>query len=92
MTNPDTPLTLDALIALADEAYPEGLVLESHRKRRNVGDTLAYSIASNLEGTFEPDLSAAEQLDSAVKALDGLMDDLQAVRAHLASKRRYLAE
>lgn len=78
--------TLEQLISLADEAYPEGLVLASYRNRWRAGDTLAYSIASNIEGTFEADLDRPDQLRNAIAVLESLQFDLMTVRDHLLNE------
>src|SRR5262245_1997114 len=88
-------MTLDELVALADAAYPEGLIRrhwDSAAQRpaaQSDGDTLALFIASELHGTFNIALDDGAQLDVAARALGLAASELRAVaRALLAEADR----
>ncbi len=71
-------MTLDEIIQMADEAYPDGLVARAH-KGEDVGDTLALFIVRELADTYDPDASDAEQAAAASGAMETAIDELQAV-------------
>ena len=71
-------MTLDEIIQMADEAYPDGLVARAH-KGEDVGDTLALFIVRELTDIYDPDASDAEQAAAASGALGTAIDELQAV-------------
>ncbi len=71
-------MTLDEIIQMADEAYPDGLVARAH-KGEDVGDTLAMFIVRELTDIYDPDASDAEQAAAASGALGTAIDELQAV-------------
>ncbi len=71
-------MTLDEIIQMADEAYPDGLVARAH-KGEDVGDTLALFIVRELTDIYDPDASDAEQAAAARGALETAINELQAV-------------
>ncbi len=71
-------MTLDEIIQMADEAYPDGLVARAH-KGEDIGDTLALFIVRELTDIYDPDASDAEQAAAASGALGTAIDELQAV-------------
>ncbi len=71
-------MTLDKVIQMADEAYPDGLVARTH-KGEDVGDTLALFIVRELADIYDPDASDAEQAAAARGAMGTAIDQLQAV-------------
>ncbi len=77
-------MTLDEIIQMADEAYPDGLVARAH-KGEDAGDTLALFIVRELADTYDPDASDAEQATAASGALGTAIDELQAVCSALAN-------
>ncbi len=71
-------MTLDEIIQVADEAYPDGLVARAH-KGEDAGDTLALFIVRELGDIYDPDASDAEQAAAASGALETAVNELQAV-------------
>lgn len=72
-------MTLPELMQLASDAYPEDSVMRTYLAGRNQGDTLAYCIASNIQGTFEPQASDREQLGTALAVLRSVNEELVCV-------------
>lgn len=78
-------MKLKELIAIADEAYPDGLVaLYTNDKTGKFedgphGDGLARFIACELCETFEPKASKKDQLNEAVRVLERAQSELQEV-------------
>jgi hypothetical protein len=79
-------MTFRALMGLVKEDYPdsdpfdkcvegESLTSEAHL----CGDTLVYTIASNLLANFDAEQAEGEQLGTAIDALTLLIEDLQGV-------------
>ena len=74
-------MTLNDLIKIVDEVYPDGMVGLYHKNPgRNHGDTLAKFLAAELKETFSPDRSDAEQLSTAESKVYTAVNDLQNVR------------
>ena len=71
-------MTLDEIIQMADEAYPDGLVARAH-KGEDVGDTLALFIVREFADIYDPDASDAEQAAAASGAVETAIDELQTV-------------
>lgn len=80
-------MTLNDMINRAANGYPDGYVLVywDPKKQRvkqnpvNGGDTLAKFIAAELKDTFDPDAPEANQVETAVAALQRAVDELQGV-------------
>jgi hypothetical protein len=79
-------MTFQSLMGLVKNYYPDpepfdrclregGLQGEAHL----CGDTLVYTIASNLLANFDPEQTEGEQLESAIAVLTLLAEDLQDV-------------
>jgi len=84
-------MTLNQLICCAAAVYPDAFVLEywnmqkQHPRRNRLGgDTLAEFIAVELADTYDEEADDAEQIASAVRAMQSAADDLSAV-AHALS-------
>ncbi len=71
-------MTLDEIIQMADEAYPDGLVARAH-KGEDVGDTLALFIVRELTDIYDPDASDAEQAAAASGAMETAINELRGV-------------
>ncbi len=71
-------MTLDEIIQMADEAYPDGLVARTH-KGEDAGDTLALFIVREFADIYDPDASDAEQVVAASGAMETAINELQAV-------------
>lgn len=85
-------MTLNQLVCSAASVYPEAYVLNywhmatsEPRHNREGGDTLAQFIAQEIHDTYDADATDAEQVASAVKAMQTAADDLQKV-AHALSE------
>ena len=74
-------LTLEELIKIADEAYPDGgLVMEYSKDPDGAfGDDLARFIAMELESTFDPEADRQRQLDTAAHTLERAIYELDDV-------------
>jgi len=71
---------LERIISAADQGYGDGLVLQSYKNpRRFCGDTLAKFVAIELKETFDSDLSPAEQVAEAVRAMSVARTDIENV-------------
>ena len=87
-------MTLNELINIASAAYPDGLIAveywdfkrECPRRNPKGGDTLALFIALELKDTYDPDASAVEQLETALRAIARARGDLEAVSAALTAE------
>ena len=77
-------MTLDEIIQMADEAYPDGLVARAH-KGEDVGDTLALFIVRELTDIYDPDASDAEQAAATCSALETAINELQAICSALSN-------
>ena len=84
-------MTLNQLICSAASVYPEAFVLEywsmaesEPQENRIGGDTLAQFIAQEIHDTYDVNASEAQQIASAVKAMQTAADDLQKVADALA--------
>lgn len=75
-------MTLEKLIAIADEAYPDGLV-GAAAEDMEVGDTLAEFIVRELRDSFDPKLTSADQLAEAVRVMNTATQELESVEAAL---------
>lgn len=75
-------MTLEKLIAVADGAYPEGLVARAH-KGEDTGDTLALFVARELADIHDSDASDAEQTAIAANAMRKAAEELLGVCAAL---------
>ena len=84
-------MTLKKIIAIADKAYPDGLVKRAARGE-GVGDTLAEFIAVELTETFDAGDSDAGQLDTACAVMRSarreLTDVEEAFEAAAGEKRK----
>ncbi len=77
-------MTLDEIIQMADEAYPDRLVARAH-KGEDVGDTLALFIVRELADVHNPDSSDAEQTAVACRVLETAINELQAICSALSN-------
>ena len=84
-------MTLNEIVVRAASAYPEEYILEywdmedaGPRDNPDAGDTLAEFIARELHDTYDPDAGDAEQVATAVRAVQRAADELQLV-AHALS-------
>lgn len=83
-------MTINELIKMASEVYPDGLVEQAWDMDREemstdfVGDTLAEFIARELSETFDPTGSTDEHLAEDYRVMDAAVRDLEAVRNHIA--------
>jgi len=71
-------LTLDDIIAVADEAYPDGLIKQASDEGK-CGDGLAEFIAREIDGTFDYRISPADVFINAIKALTVARNELNEV-------------
>jgi hypothetical protein len=85
-------MTLNQLICSAASVYPEAFVLEywsmaesEPQENRMGGDTLAEFIAREIYDTYDVNASDAEQIVSAVKAMQAAANDLQKVADALSN-------
>jgi hypothetical protein len=85
-------MTLNQLICSAASVYPEAFVLEywsmaesEPQENRMGGDTLAEFIAREIYDTYDVNASDAEQIVSAVKAMQTAANDLQKVADALSN-------
>jgi hypothetical protein len=61
---------LKELIAIVDDAYPDGLVGQwFDEPEGHHGDTLAKVIAIELKETFEPKATSGEQIAEAIRVM-----------------------
>jgi hypothetical protein len=89
-----TSTTLDRIIEVASEAYPDGLVALYHEELDgNHGDTLAKFVAVELGETFEDGCTgtesdafeyAATRMERAIEKLQGVVDALRRESDRLA--------
>lgn len=75
-------MTLDEIITIADEAYPDGLVGMWHAGSEP-GDTLAKFIAVELKDTYYSGASSEAQLREALRVMETARDQLNDVIAAL---------
>lgn len=74
--------TLKQIIAIADKAYPDGLVGQAFEAeqgstpKEDVGDTLATFIVRKLKDTFDPKATALDQLKAAYWVITNAAMDL----------------
>jgi hypothetical protein len=80
-------MTLEKLIAVVDEAYPDGLVGRAH-KGEDVGDTLALFIARELSDTYDSDASDAEQAAEAERVMGNAHREIGEVLEALNAESR----
>lgn len=80
-------MTLEEIIKIADDHYPDGLIQQAHLGE-DVGDGLASFIAAELEETYcEDDDSVAQLstvitvLDATSRQVDALIKEFESVRA-----------
>ena len=85
-------MTLNQLICSAASVYPDAFILEywdkessEPQENRMGGDTLAQFIAQEIYDTYDVNASDAEQVASAVKAMQTAADDLQRVADALSN-------
>lgn len=77
-------MKLSEIIAIADAAYPDGLVQAYFDEPDGQhGDTLAEFIVRELGDAYDADASSQEQLAEAVRVMQRAMDELEAVVAAL---------
>ena len=63
-------MKLKELMAIADEAYPDGLVWRYYKQpRKNHGDTLAQFIVRELKDTYDAGATDAAQLAEATRVM-----------------------
>ena len=73
-------MTLEDIIGIADEAYPDGLVGQYFREPEGKhGDTLAKFMAVELRETYDGNVPDADQLDTASRAMETAARELQNV-------------
>jgi len=85
-------MRLDAIIRIADKAYPDGLVGQAYKQIKakkpvSVGDTLAEFIAREITETYEPTAGTKVQLDEAIRVMETAVREVEAVRSALAIER-----
>jgi len=71
-------LTLEDIIQIADDAYPDGLVGRAFKDGGKIGDTLAEFIANELRETFEGETDV-DQIANACHALRNATLEIGAV-------------
>lgn len=71
-------MTLDEIIAIANDHYHAGLVLHYHKGEEGY-DTLAKFIAVELKDTYSPSASSEAQLREALHAMETARDQLEEV-------------
>lgn len=76
------------IIEIADGSYPEGMIGETYRQRRNCGDTLALFICRELSAVYDAAADDATQLRTAQNALHTAIRELQDV-SHALSQALY---
>lgn len=69
-------MTLDDLIRVASDAYPDDCVWRCYKDTDPVGDTLADFIARELADTFDETASDADKLEEAIRAMKKAQDEL----------------
>lgn len=75
-------MKLKELIAIADSAYPDGLVgLAAHGEP--IGDGLAEFVARELRDTFDESITDSEQLGEAARVLGAAIRELGGVQSLL---------
>lgn len=85
-------ITLDDVIAVANEAYGDDLVLDYHQGEER-GDTLAKFIAIELRDTFDPEDHVANNLyHAAADYMQNAVWDLADVVSALRAKGRAFEE
>ena len=73
-------MTLDILMAIVSEAYPDALVWQCYKHpRKSCGDTLAKFIAIEIKETFNADKSDVEQLCEARRVMTMALDEINEV-------------
>ena len=73
-------MTIEEIIGIADEAYPDGKVGAYFREpKRKHGDTLAEFVARELESTYAPCGPKRKQLAVASRAMKVAIRELQDV-------------
>jgi hypothetical protein len=73
-------MQLKALIKIADEAYPDGLIAQAHKDKRrsdNLGDGLARFIADELSDTYDARQPNHLQLADAADVMQCAMDQIR---------------
>jgi len=80
-------MKLEEIIEIADEGYPDGLVLASFQGMR-VGDTLAEFVAREIKETYDAKASDKKQLAEAVRVIKTAREELQSVERHLREAKR----
>lgn len=75
-------MTLDEILAVADAAYPDGLVAAA-ADDMDVGDTLAEFIFRELQDTYDAGASDEQQLAEAVRVMATAREELEAVEEAL---------
>lgn len=80
-------MTIEKLIEIADDAYPDGLIkLYFEDPDGGYGDTLAGFIAEELKETFNDELTDHEQIRDAVKVLIKAVTQISYVIGALSSR------
>lgn len=83
-------LDLNELIEIVDNAYPDGVIKLYHAKPLgNHGDTLAKLIASELMETYDPKASKEKQLQTASRALERIVGQLNRLVDAIDEGRAY---
>jgi len=77
-------MKLSEIIAIADQAYPDGLVqMHFEDPKGEHGDTLAEFIVRELQDVYDAEASSQDQLAEAVQAMRRARDELEGVLAAL---------
>lgn len=85
-------MTLEQIIAIADEAYGDGLVgLYHDEPTGDHGDTLAKFIAIELRETYEAGATDSEQLREAYRVMKSARNQLMGVEEALGEALEELA-
>ena len=80
-------MELSEIIAIADRAYPDGLVQAYFdHPDRNHGDTLAEFIIRELQDAYDAEAGDKDQLSEAARVIRRARDELDQVLAALESK------
>ena len=87
-------MTLENIIQIANETYPDGLIEQAHLQdgTPGVGDGLAEFIARELADTFDSNASELDQLMEAHKCMDVACKELLAVVSSFNNQIRNLYE
>lgn len=75
-------MTLEEILAVADAAYPDGLV-SAAAQDMEVGDTLAEFIFRELQDTYDSEANEEQQLAEAIRVIATARAEIEAVEEAL---------